>query len=451
MTLSDLTAIATALAPDPVYLVGGAVRDFVLGAPAHDFDLATSAHPETVADRLAIRFSGGGDIKINMVGAAFGVVLLTTETDTYEIATFRGDVYDGETRKPEVTYTDTIEEDLARRDFTINAMAIDLRDTRIIDPFGGQKDLKDGVLRTPGDTRQSFRDDPLRMLRAARFLARFNLLPAVSLKTVAYQEREQLAIVSTERITDELCKLLQVVDPSAGFEFLSTTYLSDEFFPELNRLRMEDIGASSYKEVFTHTLAVIRNTDHSNLRLRLSALFHDISKPETFAKNGKKVSFHQHEVVGADRTREIMTRMKFPKQLTDDVVQLVRLHLRSHTSDNWTDSAVRRYIRDAGHLLTDLNALQRADVTTRNPHKAALLSAKMDEVERRIAEVQAIDGAEVIKPPLDGRQIMDILGIAPGPQIGVLLNGLLEARLDNGPMTEDEAIALLHQLAKEAT
>lgn len=426
------------------YLVGGAVRDMQLGLPPGDLDLATDARPEAVVRTLR-------NVADNVleVGAAFGTVVAVFGDERYEITTFRGDVYDGETRKPEVTYTDTIEEDLGRRDFTINAMAIDVRDpdSKVIDPFGGLKDLREGVLRTPGDTASSFRDDPLRMVRAARFIARFGLKPAERssvlsgepLELVTSRLAPSLGRVSSERLRDELCKLLSVEDPTEGLDFLGRTGLSDVFFPELNQLRMED-EKGGYKDVYTHTFAVVRNTDASNLRLRLSALFHDIAKPDTFARGDKgKVSFHRHEVLGAGMTEDRMKALKFDNALTADVVKLVRLHLRAHTAEAWTDKTVRRYIKDAGPLLQDLNDLQRADVTTKSKAKAEKLSKRMDDLEERIAHIQFVEGVEPIKPPLDGKQVMEFLGLKPGPDVGKALAYLLDVRLDYGPMTDEEA------------
>lgn len=414
------------------YLVGGAVRDLQLGLPPGDLDLATDARPDAVV--LALRNVADNVLE---VGAAFGTVVAVFGDERYEITTFRGDVYDGETRKPTVAYTDTIEEDLGRRDFTINAMAIEiLGDQKVIDPFGGLQDLRNGVLRTPGLPVQSFRDDPLRMVRAARFVARFGLKPVTRLEAAATMLYTELGRVSAERVRDELCKLLLVEDPTEGLDFLGRTGLSDMFFPELNELRMED-EKGGYKDVYTHTFAVVRNTDHTNLRLRLSALFHDIAKPDTFSRAGGKVSFHRHEVLGADMTEIRMRALKFDNALTADVVKLVRLHLQAHTAEEWTDKTVRRYIRNAGELLQDLNDLQRADVTTKSKAKADRLSKRMDDLEERIAHLQFVEGIEPIKPPLDGKQVMEVLGIGPGKKVGKAMQVLLDARLDTGPNTED--------------
>lgn len=424
------------------YLVGGAVRDMHLGLPAQDLDLATNARPGDVISAL----HGVADSVLE-VGAEFGTVVAVFGEDRYEITTFRGDVYDGATRKPVVSYTDTIEEDLARRDFTINAMAMQIGtgSDKIIDPFGGRKDLRDGVLRTPGDTSSSFMDDPLRMLRAARFIARFGLKSAVSLETVASQTTSFLAKVSVERIRDELVKILLVEDPTAGLDFLGRTGLSDIFLPELNALRMED-EAGGYKDVYTHTFAVIRNTP-AEPRLRLSALFHDVAKPDTFNRDGGKVSFHRHETLGAVMTEKRMRALKFDNDMIADVTELVRLHLRVHTSEAWTDKAVRRYIRDAGPLLRDLNLLQRADVTTKSAAKAARLAKRMDDLEERIAHIQFVEGIEPIKPPLNGEQVMGILGIRPSRAVGEYLQKLLDYRLDHGPLSETEATTYLLELA----
>lgn len=424
------------------YLVGGAVRDMQLGLPPGDLDLATDARPDAV-----VRLLKNVADNVLEVGAAFGTVVAVFGDDRYEVTTFRGDTYDGKTRKPVVTYTNTIEEDLGRRDFTINAMAINVRDpdSKLIDPFGGLKDLRDGVLRTPGDPVQSFNDDPLRMVRASRFIARFGLVPSPEVYADSIAMAHNLGRVSAERIRDELVKLLSVEDPTEGLDFLGRTCLSDVFFPELNELRMED-EKGGYKDVYTHTFAVVRNTDASNTRLRLAALFHDIAKPDTFRREGGKVSFHRHEVLGAAMTEKRMRELKFDNVMIDDVVKLVRLHLQAHTAEAWTDKTVRRYIRNAGHLLQDLNDLQRADVTTKSAAKAARLSKRMDDLEERIAHIQFVEGIEPIKPPLDGKQVMEILGIGPGPKVGKAMQALLDARLDNGPQVEGYWIGYLTEL-----
>jgi poly(A) polymerase len=440
---THISQIAAALSPRfNTYLVGGAVRDMHLGLPAKDLDLATDAYPEEIIEALAPVAD-----KVLEVGVEFGTVVAVFGEDRYEVTTFRGDVYNGETRKPTVTYTESVLEDLSRRDFTINAMAMSLNVPpplrTIIDPFGGRQDLADGVLRTPGDPRQSFMDDPLRMMRAARFIARFGLSDNDIFLDVA-KKHDELRRVSVERIRDELLKLLLVEDPTEGLDFLGRTGLSDVFLPELNALRMED-EAGGYKDVYTHTFAVVRNTPVEPL-LRLSALFHDIAKPATFARVNKKVSFHRHEVLGARMTEDVMRRLKFDNDTTRDVVELVRLHLRAHGADAWTDKAVRRYIADAGPLLRELNILQRADVTTKSPAKQRRMAKHMDDLEERIAHIQFVEGIEPIKPPLDGRQIMDALNIAPGPEVGRLRQALLDYRLDHGPMTEVEAKTYLFEL-----
>jgi len=428
------------------YLVGGPVRDAFLDRvdPNADVDLATDARPDAIE---AIVGPWADDVWLQ--GKRFGTVGCRKDGIPFEITTFRGDVYHPDSRKPDVSFADAIEADLARRDFTINAMALALPEPRFVDPFGGAVDLGARVLRTPLGPDVSFTDDPLRMLRAARFVAAFGLEPVPDLLHAMEMYRQRLEIVSAERIRDELSRLLVLQDPSPGLWLLCSTGLSDEFLPELNAMRLEQDPIHTHKDVLAHTIAVVNNTRPA-LGVRLAALFHDIGKPKTrsFADGG--VSFHHHEVVGARMTEERMRALKFPNELIDDVTKLVYLHLRIHTyAMGWTDKAVRRYVRDAGDLLDDLNHLQRSDCTTRNKRKAAMLARRIDELEARIAELRAKEELDAIRPPLDGRQVMELLGVEPGRVVGEALEFLLELRLDEGPIAEADAFERLRAWASE--
>ncbi len=429
-----------------VYLVGGPVRDAFLAesAPDADVDLATDARPDDI-ERIMRDWA---DV-VWLQGKKFGTVGGRKGDTVFEVTTFRGDVYLPDSRKPEVTFADDIETDLSRRDFTINAMALALPEPELVDPFDGAADLAARVLRTPLGPEISFTDDPLRMLRAARFVAGLGLEPAPELVRAMETLHDRLEIVSAERIRDELKRLIVLDDPSAGLWLLCETGLSDEFLPELNAMRLEQDPIHTHKDVLAHTIAVVNNT-RPELRVRLAALFHDVGKPKTrsFAQGG--VSFHHHEVVGARMTEERMRALRFPNDLVEDVTKLVYLHLRIHTyAMGWTDKAVRRYVRDAGPLLDDLNHLQRCDCTTRNKRKAAALGRRIDDLEARIVELREQEELDSIRPPLDGRQVMELLDVEPGPIIGEALDFLLEARLDEGPIGEDDARRRLKEWAAE--
>jgi poly(A) polymerase len=428
------------------YLVGGPVRDAFLGRadPDADVDLATSARPDEI-ERIMRAWAD----HVWLQGKRFGTIGGEKDGTRFEITTFRGDVYHPDSRKPAVAFADEITTDLSRRDFTINAMALALPEPHLEDPFDGASDLAARVLRTPLEPDVSFSDDPLRMMRAARFVAAFGLEPVPELVSSIEALRHRLEIVSAERVRDELSRLLVLPGPSNGLWLLCATGLSDEFLPELNAMRLEQDPIHTHKDVLAHTIAVVHNT-RPELRVRLAALFHDIGKPKTrsFAQGG--VSFHHHEVVGARMTEERMRALKFPNELIEEVTKLVYLHLRIHTyAMGWTDKAVRRYVRDAGDLLDDLNHLQRCDCTTRNKRKAATLGRRIDDLEARITELRAKEEIDSIRPPLDGRQVMDFLGVEPGRVVGDALDFLLDVRLDEGPMDETDAYARLAEWARE--
>jgi poly(A) polymerase len=426
------------------YLVGGTVRDAFLGVASPDVDVATDARPEAVRGAV-----GGWADHLWLQGYRFGTVGLERDRVRMEVTTFRGDVYRPESRKPTVSYASRIEEDLARRDFTINAMALRLPDPVLIDPHGGAADLAARRLRTPVSPEVSFEADPLRMLRAARFVAAFGLEPTRELVAAMRSLRHRLEIVSPERIRDELVRLLAVADPTAGLWLLVDTGLADEFLPELNAMRLEQDPVHTHKDVLAHTFAVVAGTDPEHPKVRLAALLHDVGKPKTRSIGPGGVSFHHHEVVGARMTEERLRALRFSNEVVHDVAKLVYLHLRIHTyAMGWTDRAVRRYVRDAGPLLAELNELQRADCTTRNRRKAASLARRMDELEERVDALRAREELDAIRPPLDGRQVMAYLGVGPGPTVGAALEALLEARLDEGPIEPADAYARLDAWAR---
>ena len=426
-----------------LYLVGGSVRDALFsGAPSgsddRDLDLTTDARPDET-ERLVRDWADA----MWTQGARFGTIGLRKGDQVYEITTHRAEVYVPESRKPEVTYGDDVITDLSRRDFTINALALRLPDMELIDPFEGLADLAAGRLRTPLDPDISFGDDPLRMLRAARFAARFSLKPDPALTDAVTRLHGRLQIVSAERIRDELDRMLMLDVPSKALWFVVRTGLADEFLPELPALAVEQDPIHRHKDVLAHTLAVVDKTSKNRL-LRLAALFHDVGKPRTRAFTDGGVTFHHHEVVGARMTRVRMEALRYSASDVDTVVQLVELHLRFHTYRlGWTDKAVRRYVRDAGPHLELLNELTRCDCTTRNAAKARALSKRMDELEARIAELREQEELDAIRPDLDGNQVMELLGIGPGRAVGRALAFLMELRLDEGPLGEEEAAARL--------
>lgn len=433
-----------------LYLVGGSVRDLLAGADTGeiDFDFTTDARPDAVKKVL----KGWADALWTQ-GERFGTIGAKKGDRPYEITTHRAEAYTEDSRKPEVEFSDQVEHDLSRRDFTFNAMALELTadSPTLVDPFGGAADLMTRTLRTPLDPEVSFSDDPLRMLRAARFIARFNATPVPELVEAVRTMHDRLSIVSAERVRDELDKLITLPHPTAGLWFAIDTGLADEFLPELPKMRLEQDPIHQHKDVLTHTLAVAENVRPLSeqpegrapfdfRRVRLAALFHDVGKPRTRGyQKGKGVTFHHHDAVGARMTRKRMEALRYSNDDVEAVTELVALHLRFHTySMGWTDSAVRRYVRDAGPLLQELNVLTRCDCTTRNERKALQLSRRMDDLEARIAELAAKEELASIRPELDGGQVMAHLGIAPGPMVGKVLAHLLEIRLDEGVLGDEE-------------
>jgi len=430
-----------------LYLVGGSVRDAIIAGedPSasdgdHDLDFTTDARPDDIESVV----TGWADA-VWTQGKRFGTIGCRRGDQIYEITTHRAEAYRPDSRKPEVAFGDDLETDLARRDFTINAMALRLPELDLIDPFDGLADLSVHRLRTPLDPDESFADDPLRMLRAARFIAKLDLEPDPALVEAVRAGHHRLSIVSAERIRDELDKIMVVPAPSVALWFVVRTGLADEFIPELPGLALEQDPIHRHKDVLAHTLAVVDKTSPDRL-LRLAALFHDVGKPKTRAFVDGGVTFHHHEVVGARMTRHRMQALRYSNEDVDVVTELVNLHLRFHTYRlGWTDRAVRRYVRDAGPLLDRLNELTRCDCTTRNANKARALGRRMDELEARIDELRQQEEIDAIRPDLDGSQVMDHLGLKPGRDVGRALTYLLELRMDEGPLGEQEARARLSE------
>ena len=430
-----------------VYLVGGVVRDLLVGRDLRggDIDLTTDARPEVIRSLLA-----PGAEALWTQGERFGTIGVRFGGQDFEVTTHRAEAYHPDSRKPEVVFAEAVEADLSRRDFTVNAMAIELPEPRLVDPFDGAADLAAGVLRTPLTAAESFSDDPLRMLRAARFIAGFGLTPADDIVAAVASMRDRLGIVSAERIRDEFDKLIVTDDPAPGLWFLVDTGLIDEFLPEFSAMRVEQDPIHRHKDVLAHTIAVVggvapRKPDGTPNRItRLAALYHDVGKPKTRDFGPKGVSFHHHEVVGARMTRERMRALRYSKADVEAVSQLVYLHLRFHTYGmGWTDAAVRRFVRDAGPLVDELIELTRCDCTTRNKRKAAELARRMDELEERIVELREQEELEAVRPDLDGTQVMELLGLQPGPEVGRAMAFLTELRLEEGPLGPDEAEARL--------
>ncbi len=431
-------------------LVGGPVRDAILGRLGNDLDFTTDAHPKDCEKILNKWADSVWDI-----GAAFGTVAGKKGEITVEVTTYRSESYDSSSRKPNVEFGKTIEGDLARRDFTINAMALELTtpEPTFIDLFNGVADLQNKLIKTPGKAEESFSDDPLRMMRAARFMSQLNFEIDPSVLVAIKSMATRLEIISFERIRDEFIKILMSPSPRIGITVLVETGLADYFLPEVPKLKLEIDEHHHHKDVYEHSLTVLEQAiglesrlDGPNLTLRLAALLHDIGKPKTKQLiAGGGVSFHHHEVVGARMCKERMKKLRFDNHMIEDVSQLVFLHLRFHGygSGEWTDSAVRRYVRDAGPLLTHLHLLTRADCTTRNKKKAESLAKTYDQLEERIALLMEQEELDKIRPDLSGEEIMQILAIKPSPTVGKAYDFLLELRLEKGPIGKEAATAEL--------
>ena len=435
-------------------LVGGPVRDLFLGRVSPDLDFTTSASPD---ETLAV-VAGWADATWE-VGRDFGTIALRKGEHTIEVTTYRADAYDPSSRKPIVAFGRRLEDDLYRRDFTMNAMALRLPSLELVDPYNGAADLAEGEVRTPGAPTMSFSDDPLRMMRAARFASQLGIGVADEVRAAMKEMAERIKIISAERVRDELVKLINGVDPRAGIDLLVDTGLADIVLPEVSALRLELDEHHRHKDVYQHSLTVLEQAMElesdaegpvpgPDFVLRFAALMHDIGKPATrkFEPNGA-VSFRHHDVVGAKQVKTRMRALRFDNDTTKAVARLVELHMRfyGYGDAGWSDSAVRRYVHDAGDLLQRLHRLTRSDVTTRNRKKADRLAFAYDDLEARIAEISGKEEMAAVRPDLNGQQIMEILGIKPGPVVGRAYNYLLERRLDNGPIEEEEAIASLLQ------
>ncbi len=428
-------------------VVGGPVRDALLGRETHDLDLTTDARPDDILRIVTPLSTARWD-----VGRDFGTIGARVAGEQVEITTYRADSYDGVTRKPTVAFGDTLEDDLVRRDFTINAMALRVPGKTLVDPTGGVEDLLAGRLRTPVDPAVSFGDDPLRMLRAARFAAQLGFTVEPATLAAMGELAASLEIVSAERIQGELVRTLAAADPVRGIRILVDTGLIGHFLPEVPALRLEVDEHHHHKDVYEHSLTVLQQAidlEHArrpgadpDIALRLAALLHDIGKPDTRRlEPGGGVTFHHHDVKGARMARKRLQALRFDSDTIGSVTKLIELHLRffGYAEGAWTDSAVRRYVRDAGDELERLHILTRADVTTRNRRKAARLAGAYDDIEQRIAELREQEEIDAVRPDLDGNRIQEILGIGPGREVGEAYRFLLELRLDEGPLGADEA------------
>lgn len=429
-----------------LYLVGGSVRDALMdrSRESAEFDFTTPARPDDIEALMKTIARG-----VVTIGKEFGTISGLIDDVPVEITTFRSEMYRDDSRKPVVEFSDDLTEDLSRRDFTVNAMALRLLpQPEMVDPHGGLVDLGAGVLQTPLDPHISFADDPLRMLRLYRFASTLGFTPDRITEAAAEEMRERLLIVSAERVRDELDRLIVGEHVEAGLEGIVRSGLADVFLPELPQLGLQQDPVHRHKDVLAHTIAVVAQCPPDRIT-RLAALFHDVGKPETreFGEGG--VSFHHHEVVGARMTRARMRELRYSNEDIKAVSDLVYLHMRPHTFKmGWTDRAVRRYVRDAGPLLDRLNVLVRCDVTTRNEKRARQIQRRIDELEERITVLREQEELDSIRPPIDGNRVMEILGIPPGPQVGEVMDMLLEHRLDEGPYSEDEAERLVREWAE---
>ncbi len=433
-------------------LVGGPVRDALLGRLGNDLDFTTDAHPHQTKKILKSWADHTWD-----TGILFGTVAGKRGDTTVEVTTYRTEKYEEDSRNPDVEFGDTIEGDLSRRDFTVNSMALELTGTKpeFIDPFGGLSDLGSRVLRTPSSATQSFTDDPLRMMRAARFASQLDFEIDEEVLTALSSMASRISIISAERVRDEFIKLLMSKNPRRGITILVDTGIAALVLPEIPKLRLEIDEHHHHKDVYEHSITVLEQAiaqeerlGGPNLVIRLAALLHDIGKPKT--RNlieGGGVSFHHHEVVGARLSKNRMKALRFNNETIDDVETLVGLHLRFHGygDGEWTDSAVRRYVRDAGELLTHLHVLTRADCTTRNAKKAKRLARIYDSLEARIAKLAEEEELSKIRPDLDGAQVMSLLAIKPSADVGKALDFLMELRMEHGPLGEERATEELMQ------
>ena len=427
-----------------IYLVGGAVRDALLGNQPEDLDFATDARP----DRIKTLLSEWAD-HLYDIGEKFGTIGAVQNGIRYEVTTFRADSYQPNTRRPEVIFGNSIEDDLKRRDFTVNAIALKLTAGTpiLVDPMGGLEDLTGESLRTPIGPEVSFSDDPLRMVRLFRFAAKLGFTPQPAELEAVTRMKERLQIVSAERIRDEFSKLVTEPDPAAAMQLMIETGLAAEFIPEVSDLAVAKDPDHRHKDVLAHSLAVLTKTE-PDLVLRLATLFHDVGKPSTRQFEGTKVTFYAHDIVGAEMTERRLRKLRYPGDIIKDVTELVSLHMRTHSFKmGWSDSAVRRYVRDAGHLLPKLNQLIRCDVTTNNNPRFHRIQKHIDNLEARIEQLRARENLESLRPPINGRHVMSYLGIDPGPTVGVVMNLLREKRIDDGPYDPEDGYELIREWA----
>ena len=426
------------------YLVGGAVRDGILNIPTKDFDFTTNASPEE-----SIKILNDEGYKTTEVGRAFGTIELQLKESSIHITTYRKDIYENSSRNPSIQSVPDLNSDLSRRDFTINSIAYSINKNELLDPFFGLKDLAQGIIKTPDDPVISFSDDPLRMLRLCRFISTHGFSPDNDTYTAIRNNTERIKIVSVERVRDEITKLLLGKDAPMGIRALVESGLSLHIIPEINELKMEVDPKHHHKDVYEHSLEVLEGVP-PKFTLRMGALLHDIAKPNTKGIENGKVHFRHHEVVGARMTKKILKRLKYDNKTIEDVAQLVEQSARPHTFKmGWTDSAVRRYIVDAGHMLDDLNALVRADVTTKNKQKKQDIYKTLDDMEQRIKEVKEKEELDKLRPPVNGNEIMKILKIEPGPTLGKIMESLYEQRINEGEVSKDEAIKLAKEVYKK--
>ena len=427
-----------------LYLVGGAVRDGILDIPTEDFDFTTDA----TADESLMLFKNNG-YQTTEIGKAFGTIEALYENFSLHVTTFREDSYKDTSRKPEISGSNNLENDLKRRDFTINAIAYDLLENKLIDPYSGLKDLSQGVITTPDSADISFSDDPLRMLRACRFVSSHGFSPDPDTFEAIKKNIDRIEIVSNERIRDELNKLLIGDNPSLGIRAFVESGLSLKIMPELDKLKIEVDPKHHHKDVYEHTLIVVERVS-PNIVSRLAALLHDIGKPNTKGIDNGKVHFRHHEVVGARISEQILKRLKYSKKEIQDICLLVENHLRPHTFKmGWTDSAVRRYIVDSGEMIDKLNDLVRADITTKNKNKFDEINTYLDEMEARIAEVKEKEELSNLRPPITGDEVMEIFDLQPGPAVGKIMEALYEQRLNEGEVSKEEAIKLAKETFKK--
>lgn len=427
-----------------LYLVGGAVRDGILDIPTEDFDFTTDA----TADESLMLFKNNG-YQTTEIGKAFGTIEALYENFSLHVTTFREDSYKDTSRKPEISGSNNLENDLKRRDFTINAIAYDLLENKLIDPYSGLKDLSQGVITTPDSADISFSDDPLRMLRACRFVSSHGFSPDSDTFEAIKKNIDRIEIVSNERIRDELNKLLIGDNPSLGIRAFVESGLSLKIMPELDKLKIEVDPKHHHKDVYEHTLIVVERVS-PNIVSRLAALLHDIGKPNTKGIDNGKVHFRHHEVVGARISEQILKRLKYSKKEIQDICLLVENHLRPHTFKmGWTDSAVRRYIVDSGEMIDKLNDLVRADITTKNKNKFDEINTYLDEMEARIAEVKEKEELSNLRPPITGDEVMEIFDLQPGPAVGKIMEALYEQRLNEGEVSKEEAIKLAKETFKK--